>query len=159
MKINVTKWIMTAAVVAAGAGFLIYSSMGHAQYYKMVDELMITEGEANPNHVSDEWVGKTMRVHGYVEAGSIDENIVAQKTIRTFTLEHKGKTIKVRHEGPKPDTFKDLSEVVAKGTIVKETVDGKVVHILEATELMAKCPSKYEGAPGNKNLGKKTNNF
>ena len=155
MKKNVTKLLATVAVIAAGTGFLIYSSMGHAQYYKMVDELMTQPGQSGETTVDERWVGKTMRVHGYVEAGSIKEDIVAQKTVRTFTLEHKGKTIKVKHEGPKPDTFKDLSEVVAKGTIVKEGDR----YVLEATELMAKCPSKYEGAPGNKNLGKKKNNF
>ena len=154
MKNNVAKILVTVAVIAAGAGFLIYSSMGHAQYYKMVDELMTQPGENGEATISEEWVGKTLRVHGYVEAGSIVENIVAQKTVRTFVLEHKGKTIRVKHEGPKPDTFKDLSEVVAKGKIVKD--NGQ--FILEATELMAKCPSKYEGAPGNKDLGKKKTN-
>lgn len=154
MKNNVAKILVTVAVIAAGAGFLIYSSMGHAQYYKMVDELMTQPGANGEATVSEEWVGKTMRVHGYVEAGSIKEEIVAQKTVRTFILEHKGKTIRVKHEGPKPDTFKDLSEVVAKGKIVKD--NGQFV--LEATELMAKCPSKYEGAPGNKDLGKSDRN-
>lgn len=140
-KNNLAKLIVTVSIIAAGAGFLIYSSKADAQYYKLVDELM---------QEPDEWVGKTMRVHGYVEVGSIHEEIVNQKTVRTFVLEHKGKRIQVKHEGPKPDTFKDSSEVVAKGRIVQ--VDGQ--YVLEATELMAKCPSKYEGANANKHLDK-----
>ena len=154
MNNNVAKLLVTVAVIGVGAGFLIHSSMGHAQYYKMVDELMTQPGENGEVRVSDKWVGKSLRVHGYVEAGSIDEKIVAQKTVRTFVLEHNGKTLRVKHEGPKPDTFKDLSEVVANGKIIEE--DGK--YVLEATELMAKCPSKYEGAPQNKDLGKKKRN-
>ena len=58
-------------------------------------------------------------------------------------LEHKGKRIKVRNKGPKPDSFKDKSEVVAEGRIVEENGE----PVLVATNLMAKCPSKYEGAP------------
>jgi cytochrome c-type biogenesis protein CcmE len=142
-KNKLAKLIVTASIIAAGAGFLIYSSKANAEYYKLVDELM-----AEPH----EWVGKTMRVHGFVVAGSIKENIVNQKTIRTFVLvgEKGTESIQVKHEGPVPDTFKDQSEVVAKGRVVK--VDDQ--YVLEATELMAKCPSKYEGAPGNKQLDK-----
>lgn len=141
MQSRLIKIILTIAIIAGSAGFLIYSSVGHAEYYKMVHELM-----AEP----DEWVGKTLRVHGYVKAGSIEEKIVEQKYVRTFVLENQGQLIHVSHEGPKPDTFKDLSEVVAKGRVVKK--DG--MYVLEATELSAKCPSKYEGAANNKDLSR-----
>jgi cytochrome c-type biogenesis protein CcmE len=85
-------------------------------------------------------VDKNLKVHGFVEAGSIDENIVGQTTVRTFVLEYKGERIHVRHKGPKPDTFRDLAEVVAQGKLVA----GPSGPVLEASELMAKCPSKYE---------------
>lgn len=146
MQSRLIKLILSLVIVAGGTGFLIYSSMGHAEYYKMVEEVMVKP---------QDWVGKSLRVHGYVEAGSIKESIVAQKTVRTFILESKGQRLLVKHEGPKPDTFKDLSEVVANGTIVQE--DGQ--YVLKATELMAKCPSKYEGAALNKNLGKRQDVF
>jgi cytochrome c-type biogenesis protein CcmE len=150
MKNPLIKVMLTVAIVAGGIGFLIHSSMGSAEYYKMVDELN-TELKDKP----DKWNGKTIKVHGYVEAGSIKEDIVNQKTVRTFVLENKGQIIRVKHEGPKPDTFKDLSEVVAVGSLVKEG-DQYVVH---ATELMAKCPSKYEGAGQNKDLGEQQKVF
>ena len=92
------------------------------------------------------WVDKPLKVHGYFEPGTIDEKVVDQETVRTFVLEHKGKRIKVRKKGPKPDTFKDKSEVVAEGKIVEENGE----PVLVATNLMAKCPSKYEGAPKDK---------
>jgi cytochrome c-type biogenesis protein CcmE len=144
MKNNLPKILATVFIIAAGAGFLIYSSKADAQYYKKVDEVMEEPAK---------WVGKSMQVHGYVKAGSIKEEIVEQKTLRTFVLEdeHKHVSIRVKHEGPKPDTFKDLSEVVAKGRLVKDG-DG---YVLEATDLMAKCPSKYEGAARNKKLDDK----
>ena len=146
MNNRIIKLVLTVAVVAAGVSFLVISSMGSTQYYKMVDELM-TEPEP--------FVGKTMRVHGYVEPGSIVETIEDQKTVRTFVLENKGHSIQMHHDGPVPDTFKDKSEVVAKGTF-KKTADG---YRFEAIEIMAKCPSKYEGLPEDEKLKKGNSRF
>jgi cytochrome c-type biogenesis protein CcmE len=129
--VSATKVLLSVAVVGGGAGVLVYSSMAEADYYKHVDEVTLAP---------DRWVDKNLKVHGFVEAGSIEEKIEGQATVRTFVLEHKGERIHVLHKGPKPDTFRDLAEVVALGKLVKK--DGAIV--LEATELMAKCPSKYE---------------
>ena len=129
--VSATKVLLSVAVVAGGGGMLIYSSLAEADYYKHVDEVTLAP---------DKWVDKSLKVHGFVEAGSIDEKIVGQATVRNFVLEYKGERIRVRHKGPKPDTFRDLAEVVAKGTLLSDA-DGPV---LEASELMAKCPSKYE---------------
>jgi len=128
---------ITIAILAGVVGFFKYSARGHTSHYKMVDEVMLSYGQ---------WVGKPMKVHGWVEAGSIDEKIVDQETVRAFVLEHKGKRILVRNKGPKPDSFRDKSEVVAEGKIIEE--NGQPV--LVADNLMAKCPSKYEGAPREK---------
>ncbi len=140
MNSRLIKVLLSVAVVVGGLSMMIYSSVGSAQYYKMVDELMVEPGT---------WVDKDLRVHGYVEAGSIKEKIVDQKTLRTFYLQYKGKRIKVSDEGPKPDTFKDLSEVVAEGRLAEENGE----FVLYSDKLMAKCPSKYEGAAQNKNFG------
>ncbi len=141
MNNRLIKVLLTIAVVVGGITLIVFSSRSDVQYYKMVDELM-----AEPAA----WTGKTLKVHGWVEAGSIHERIEDQQTKRTFVLENKGQRIRVEHHGPKPDTFKDKSEVVAEGRVVEK--DG--VHVLEAEELMAKCPSKYEGAEANRNAGK-----
>ena len=130
--ITATKVLLSVAVVGGGGGMLIYSSMAEAEYYKHVDEVTIEP---------DRWEDKSLKVHGFVEAGSIDEQIVDQATVRTFVLEYQGERIRVHHKGPKPDTFRDTSEVVAQGRLVKEESGEYVLH---ATELMAKCPSKYE---------------
>ncbi len=131
MNSRIIKIIITAAVIAGGAGYLIMSSLKHSEYFQEVHELM-----AEPQ----KWEGKTLRIHGFVEAGSIDERIIDQKSVLTFVLQQEGKKIKVTHTGPKPDTFKELADVVARGRIVK--LDGK--YEFEANELVAKCPSKYE---------------
>lgn len=125
------KIIVTALAVAGAGGLVLYSSMSDAEYYKHADEVL-----AHPT----QWEGKTMRVHGHVEPGSINEEIVGKQTRRTFILESKGTRLLVRNEGPKPDTFRDEAEVVAKGKLLKENG----TYVFEATELMAKCPSKYK---------------
>lgn len=126
------KLLITALVFVGGAGFLVFSSLGEAVFYKHVDELL-----ADP----EPFVGKTLKVHGFVEAGSIHEEIVGQDTQREFVLTYEGARVLVKDEGPKPDTFKDLAEVVATGKVIKE--DGR--YVVMATELSAKCPSKYQG--------------
>jgi len=140
MQSRAVKILLTLAVAVGGLGFLLYSSVSEAEYFKHVDEV-----QKDPS----QWVSRTLRVHGFVQAGTLEESISGQKTKRSFVLEHNGQRIKVRNEGPKPDNFRDLAEVVAKGTIVEE--DGE--YVLEATELSAKCPSKYEGAQRTKEYG------
>jgi cytochrome c-type biogenesis protein CcmE len=163
---TLTKILLTIAVVLGGGGFLVYSSVSHAQHYMMVDELVKTPLE--------EWNGKELKVHGYVEAGSIVENVVGQVEHRSFVLQKEGKRIRVFSQGPKPDTFKDQSEVVATGRLVKASEmqalatelckakgdktpigcpirsDAEQTWVVDSTDLMAKCPSKYDGATSNK---------
>jgi cytochrome c-type biogenesis protein CcmE len=164
-KSMLTKILLTIAVVIGGGGFLVYSSVSHAQHYMMVDELVKTPFE--------QWNGKELKVHGFVEAGSIVESVVGQVEHRSFVLQKDGKKIRVFSQGPKPDTFKDQSEVVATGRLVKASdmqqlanglcehpekagtgcpirADAEQAYIVDSTDLMAKCPSKYDGATSNK---------
>jgi cytochrome c-type biogenesis protein CcmE len=155
---TLAKIALTAAVAVAGVGFLVSSSIGGAQHYKMVDELVAGDLTA--------WQGKEMKVHGFVQAGTIVEKVVNQETHRTFVLQRGGKKIRVFNLGPKPDTFKDQSEVVATGQLIAisepkmkdlaqslgVTIDSDMPFVVESTELMAKCPSKYDGATSNRKL-------
>jgi cytochrome c-type biogenesis protein CcmE len=132
------KIIATILAVAGAGGILIYSSLSDAQYFVEADEVL-----AEP----DKWLDKSLRVHGFVEAGSIEEAIDGQVTKRTFVLFRNGAQILVRNEGPKPDTFRDESEVVAKGRLVAKEwqyAGTSGAYEFEADELMAKCPSKYD---------------
>lgn len=161
---TLAKVVLTVAVAGGGAGFLLYSSTSNAQHYEMVDKLV--------GNGLDAYKDKQLKVHGFVEAGSIVEAIVNQEQRRTFVLQKGGKKIRVFSTGPKPDTFKDQSEVVATGRLVsaaevqkladeicakaKDPVgcpvrtDAEQTYVVDSSELMAKCPSKYEGASSNK---------
>jgi cytochrome c-type biogenesis protein CcmE len=149
-KSTLGKIILTAAVAIGGVGFLVKSSVGSAQHYKMVDDLLSSDLTS--------WKDKELKVHGWVEGGSIHESIVNQETHRTFLLQKGGKKIRVFSTGPKPDTFKDQSEVVATGHLVPAaqmkdlagslgvSIESDMPYVVDSTELMAKCPSKYDGA-------------
>ncbi len=150
------KIVITAAVAIGGVGFLVKSSVSSAQHYKMVDDLLSSDLTS--------WKGKELKVHGWVESGSIHESIVNQETHRTFLLQKGGKKIRVFSAGPKPDTFKDQSEVVATGHLVPAadmkqlagslgvSIESDMPYVVDSSELMAKCPSKYDGANVNKQL-------
>jgi cytochrome c-type biogenesis protein CcmE len=133
MQSRTIKVVITSAVVIGGIGLLVMSSMADAEYFKEVD--VVADSPA-------EWMNKNLRVHGTVAAGTINEVIEGQQSSRTFYLERNGKRILVRNSGPKPDTFRDLADVTAKGKLIEE--NGEL--IIEASELSAKCPSKYEEA-------------
>lgn len=134
---TLAKIALSVAVGVSAVGFFFYSSQGHTSRYKMVDQVM-----AAPQ----QWLGKPMQIHGWVEPGSIHEEIIAQETVRSFVLEHNGERLLVRNKGPKPDSFRDRSEVVAEGKMIDENG----APVLVATSLMAKCPSKYQGASKDK---------
>lgn len=136
----VGKVILSGVLVLAGGGFLIYASLDDAQYYEMVDKVADDPGK---------WVDKDLKLHGYVVPGSIREEVINEQTVRTFALEKNGRTIPVTFIGPKPDNLKDRAEVVAQGRLHDKGTSGLS---FEAHELMAKCPSKYEGAQSNKDL-------
>lgn len=155
-KSTLGKILLTAVVAIGGVGFFVRSSFSSAQHYMMVDDLLASDMTS--------WTEKELKVHGWVEAGSIHEHVVDQETHRTFLLQKGGKKIRVFSAGPKPDTFKDQSEVVATGHLVpaakmKEVAEGLGIriesdmpYVVDATELMAKCPSKYDGARVNQQL-------
>jgi cytochrome c-type biogenesis protein CcmE len=152
-KSTLGKIVLTAAVAVGGVGFLVKSSVSSASHYKMVDELLATDLTS--------WTGKELKVHGWVESGSIKESIVNQETHRTFLLQKGGKKIRVFSVGPAPDTFKDQSEVVATGRLVPTqqmtklaqslgvALESDMKYVVDSSELMAKCPSKYDGARMN----------
>ena len=158
-KSTLAKIALTAAVAVAGLGFFVKSTLGHTEHYKMVDELMATD--------LTQWSGKELKVHGWVLAASIHEQVVDQKTHRTFVLTKEGKQIRIFSSGPKPDTFKDQAEVIATGHLVPAaekrelarslgvTLEADQAYVVDAEKLDAKCPSKYDGARANKDLNTK----
>ena len=130
-KRKIAPVLITLTLLIGGITYLFYSSAGEAfEYYKHVDEVM-----ANPGR----WEGKRLQLHGFVVPGSIMRKLDKehQQIEYKFQAINCEKVIDVRYAGTVPDTFKDRAEVVLKGTLV----DGAN---FKASEISAKCPSKYE---------------
>jgi cytochrome c-type biogenesis protein CcmE len=127
--------LLSLAIAGGAVALLVYSSLAEADYFKHVHEVTLDP---------DRWVDRRLRVHGEVEPGSIDERIVGQSTVRDFVLRYEGQRLRVHHQGTRPDTFRDLAEVVATGTLVA----GAGGLQLRATEITAKCPSRYTARGG-----------
>jgi cytochrome c-type biogenesis protein CcmE len=100
---------------------------GGLVYFHTVDEF-----HAMPHDPSD-----SFRVNGKVRQGSI-ERLPSGQDVR-FVMTGAAASLPVAYHGIIPDTFVDGADV---------TVEGKLAATgtFEATNLMAKCPSKYEAA-------------
>ena len=96
------------------------------QYYMFVDEVMATP---------QSWQGKTLQVHGYVVTESIKRKPDALEY--KFDVQRNGQVLTAYYNGIAPDPFfKPGAEVIMTGHLTDE---GFI-----ATEMTAKCPSKYE---------------
>ena len=123
-----------AALVLAFAGLMFATLREETQYYKHVNEVM-----AEPAA----WHGKRLQLHGHVSGIERKRSSMEYR----FNVESNGSVVRASYTGVVPDTFKEGSEVVLKGTLGPEGF-----HV-ERNGVMAKCPSKYEAqspTPGSK---------
>jgi cytochrome c-type biogenesis protein CcmE len=123
-----------AALVAIIVGALVWLAAGGISetktYYKTVAEL---------DQMGDSAHGKRLRVAGDVEPGSI----VRKGREVSFVLRQDKRTLKVIYSGsePLPDTLRDGAQALADGRLGPG-------QVFEASQIQAKCASKYEAKPG-----------
>jgi cytochrome c-type biogenesis protein CcmE len=125
------KFAILMAIIVGSLAFLAYSGIqGSTTYYKTISELQQMGGQAQSRHV---------RVGGDVQGNSIVHEAGAVK----FNLVQDKQMLRVSYEGrdPLPDTFRDGAQALADGRLGP---DG----IFHASEIQAKCASKYAPAPG-----------
>jgi cytochrome c-type biogenesis protein CcmE len=126
---NPIKIIVAIVVILATVGYLAFSgAKDNKSYYVTIGEL---QGMGNKAYV------RHLRVAGNVAPGSIHR----VGTNATFDLLEQGRKLSVVYQGsePPPDTFKDDAQALAVGTYGHDGV-------FHATELQAKCASKYAPA-------------
>jgi cytochrome c-type biogenesis protein CcmE len=126
MPSKLARGLVTLFVVGGSLSYLFYTTLSsEAEFYKHVDEVL-----SQP----DEWYGKKMKLHGFVVDNTI---LVNDQTLEyRFDLQTNGHAIKAAYKGVVPDTFKNSAEVVLTGVLDR---DG-----FHATDMTAKCPSKYD---------------
>jgi cytochrome c-type biogenesis protein CcmE len=124
------------AAVAIILGVIVYLAVTGASatksYYVTIQEL---------NGMGSKAYTRNLRVAGNVVPGSITHN----GTNANFVLVENTNKLRVSYQGeePPPDTFKDNAQALAIGTYGRDGV-------FHATQLQAKCASKYAPAPGAK---------
>lgn len=127
MRIGIAIFVILGAIVYLA----ITGVQANKSYYVTIQELQGLGDKAYTRH---------LRVAGNVQPGSIQR----EGTAATFVLIEQTRTLKVSYKGdePPPDTFKDNSQALAIGTFGHDGV-------FHATQLQAKCASKYAPAqPG-----------
>jgi cytochrome c-type biogenesis protein CcmE len=139
-KSSPLKFVIAGAIVVATIVWLALSAGSESKsYYVTIAELQGLGNKAYTRH---------LRVAGNVQPGSIER----VGTSATFTLVELDKTLRVSYQGaePPPDTFKDDAQALAIGTYGRDGV-------FHATQLQAKCASKYAPAkPGAAPTGNTT---
>ncbi len=120
-------FLLGALVIVAGIVALAMTSFDDQIYYYTVDE-----AEAMRVDIGD----REFRLKGNVVADSLMARDGALNE-HVFALIADGSQATVHYSGPLPDTFGDDAEVIALGRYLE---DGT----FQATEVIAKCPSRYE---------------
>ena len=123
--------IVVIAIFVAVVGALAFSGIrADKSYYVTINELQGMGNKAYTRH---------LRVAGNVAPGSIEH----RGTYARFVLVENDKRLSVSYQGaePPPDTFKDNAQALAIGTYGRDGV-------FHATQLQAKCASKYAPKAG-----------
>ena len=125
------RWALLGTIVAACAGYLVYSASGTGvAYYRTVAEV-----KADPG-------GQDVRVLGTVK----DVHHGASLLDVTFDAVDGGYSMPVAYHGQVPDIFRSGVQVVVTGTM---SSDG----VFHATTLLTKCPSRFTAASGSGGSG------
>ncbi len=149
-----TKFLIGGLLIAGAIIFLMVSSLSaNTQYYMTIDEILARGSDV---------MGKDLRVSGAVLGDTITINpdtleinftvvnvpgdnaqIEAEggmgQALHNATLDPTRSRLQVVYYGAKPDLLKNEAQAIMTGRMGE---DGKFY----ATELLLKCPSKYEEA-------------
>ena len=142
-KSGTGRIVAAAIVIVAVVGYLAYTGVqSNKSYYVTIAELQGMGSKAFTRH---------LRVEGFVKPSTIATDGPHATFVLTEYESHSAaaaahpnpQTITVRYDGaePPPDTFKDNAQALAIGTYGHDGV-------FHATQLQAKCASKYAPAPG-----------
>jgi cytochrome c-type biogenesis protein CcmE len=126
------RFVAGGAIVALAVAYLIVTGLRSATaYYLTVSEL---QAQLQAQGAT---LGRPVRVSGDVVPGSI----VREGATLRFSVADAGGSLPVVYRGVVPDIFGENIQVVVEG---RPGVDGA----FEAKAVLAKCPSKFEAAPG-----------
>jgi cytochrome c-type biogenesis protein CcmE len=122
--------ILAVLLLVGGFGYLVYTaSRAEGVVYKGTEEIRAALN-----------LERNYRITGLVKEGTLDRDLAARRADFVI-IDHAGGEMRISYTGPVPDTLRERSEVVVAGRYEREA------DRLRATELIAKCPSKYQAHP------------
>src|SRR6185295_11524628 len=126
------KFILGAALIVASVGFLIAQGVKETGVYFLTPAELANKTAADPSFVE--------KVGVKVVPGSVRRDRNARRI--DFQVSDGIKTYPVTYTGLVPDTFTDANdiEVVVEGRLGRDGV-------IRATDVLAKCGSRYEAVP------------
>ena len=127
------KFAVGALLIVGSVGYLMASGIKKTGQYFLTPSELTRKIAGDPSFYD---VG--MKVGAHVVRGTVTKDVASQ-TLR-FDITDGGATYPVTFHGLPPDTFNDSVEVVVEGRLKR---DG-VIH---ATNVLAKCGSRYEAVP------------
>ena len=126
------KFLIAGALIVGAIVFLLFTSLeSNAMYFMTVPEL-----RAQARAEGAIFYDKMVRVSGPLHKESIDWN--AKTLTLQFHIDEAGDMFPIRYVGPVPDTLQNGETVVVEGKYARDGV-------FNATNILVKCPSKYEG--------------
>ena len=152
MKKKNTKLIIGVVIIIAAVVYLIASStLSQSQYFLTVEELQSNQAE---------YVGKNVRMSGVVLGDTIaydpqtleltfqvaqipgDHRVIEQMGGMSVVLAQAAQDptlpkMTIHYVGPRPDLLKDEAQAIITGSLDENGV-------FQASELLLKCPSKYQ---------------
>lgn len=122
-----TRYLIGGLIAAAFLAFGLYS-LNSAK----IDYVDIAAAKSTERKVQ-------VKGHWVKEKGANYDNVANRFT---FTMtDESGQNISVIYNGARPNNFE-----IAESIVVKGRVEGETLH---ATEILTKCPSKYDSGPAN----------
>ena len=128
-----TKFAMGAVLIVGSVGYLMASGIKETGQYFLTPSELAQKVSADPS-----FYDLGMKVGARVVPGTVQKDVANQ--LLSFRITDGTVTYPVRFRGLPPDTFTDSVEVVVEGRLQK---DG----IIHATDVLAKCGSRYEAVP------------
>ena len=130
------KFIIGAALIVGSVGFLIAEGVKQTGVYFLTPTELAAKTTSDPTFVEN--VG--FKVGAMVVPGSVRRDPGGRRI--DFQVSDGIKTYPVTYQGLVPDTFTDANEieVVVEGRLGRDGV-------IRATDVLAKCGSRYEAVP------------
>jgi len=121
------RYLIGGGILLVVVAYLLYLSFGSSvSYYVTVSELFAKGTELHDTNV---------RVAGKIADSLVDWN--PEDLELRFTITEGGDTMTVIYQGAKPSAFKAGSNILVEGKYHSDS-------IFRASQLILKCPSKYE---------------